>query len=534
LHPVCGKTEKAGYNLQKGDRLTKSFTTRHLIPCSILVLLSLITGAIIPLVLKDSNWFLAWFISSLVMLAATLLLYAAWRLIGSNRVLGWFLAAAFFIRIIVGVITQAGLPVWGFDEAVQKSGYLFYDAYKRDNDAWALAKSDQSLLTAFENEFVGDQYGGLLSLSALVYRGLSSDLHRPYLIMLVTALAGSLAVAFVWSGADKRWGLRVATVASGMIAFYPDAILFGASQMREPYLVLGTALAFWGVVHWKVKRRYAATALSLSVMVLLLISFRVAAPALAVLAGWFIWDRLPKQGNRKLEVLAWIGIILAVILMAGLSWGWLVSSSSWDILDTIETSGRVQYVFESIPEKLQIPFVIAYGLTRPVLPAAIVDVSVPIWRTIAIARGTGWYGIAALLVYALIVVWKTKDPADRRILVWLSICTVIWLLVSSTRAGGDDWDNPRYRSIFLVYIALLCGWAWDYARKNKDAWLGRFYLIEVIFLGFFLEWYISRYYQVVGRLPFERMLLWVAGLAITVLVGGVVWDRIKKKRVLNG
>ena len=140
LLPVRWKTEKEGYNLQIGDRLTKSFTTRHLVPCSILILFSLIVGATLPLLLKDSNWIFAWLASSLVMLAAALLLYATWRLIGSNRTLGWFLAGAFLIRIIVGVITQVGLPVWGFDEPVQKSGYFFYDAYKRDNDAWALAQ----------------------------------------------------------------------------------------------------------------------------------------------------------------------------------------------------------------------------------------------------------------------------------------------------------------------------------------------------------------------------------------------------------
>ncbi len=64
---------------------------------------------------------------------------------------------------------------------------------------------------------------------------------------------------------------------------------------------------------------------------------------------------------------------MATLVMAILSWGWLQSSSSWDIFETISTSGRVQYVFESIPEKYQVPFVIGYGLTQPVLPAAIVD-----------------------------------------------------------------------------------------------------------------------------------------------------------------
>jgi len=106
-------------------------------------------GAIIPVVLKDSNWSLAWLISSLILFIGTLFLYAAWCFAGRGRSLAWFLAMAFLVRVLAGVITEAGLPIWGYDETVQKSGYLFYDAYKRDNDAWALAKSDQTLLSAY-------------------------------------------------------------------------------------------------------------------------------------------------------------------------------------------------------------------------------------------------------------------------------------------------------------------------------------------------------------------------------------------------
>jgi hypothetical protein len=509
--------------------MEKQPVTRHWIVWIILLPSSLLVGALIPAILKDVNFIVAWLITSMVLFTSALILYLAWSFLGRNRVLAWLLATAFLLRIVIGVAVEAGLPLWGYDETVQKSGYLFYDAYKRDNDAWALAKSNQPIWNAFENEFIGDQYGGLLSISALVYRGLSSDYHRPHLVMLLTALAGTLAVAFVWAGAGKRWSCLVALVAAVLVAFFPDAVLFGASQMREPYLVLLIAAAFWGMIVWDENRRVAVVAIIISILGLFLVSSRVAVPALAVLAGWFMLERLPKRGEIRLEMITWIGIILAAIAMGALSWGWLSSSSSWDIYETISTSGRVQYVFESIPEKFQVPFVIGYGLTQPVLPAAIVDESLPIWRTIAILRGLGWYAIAPLLIYAIFTCWKTKDPGDRRVMVWLAVCMVIWLLISSARAGGDQWDNPRYRSIFLVYFALLCGWAWDYARCNKDAWLGRFYLVEAIFLGFFLEWYISRYYQVIGRLPFEEMLIWVAGLSLAVILGGVVWDRIKLK-----
>lgn len=446
--------------------------------------------------------------------------------------MAWLITLAFLLRIIIGVVTEVTLPVWGYDEAVQKSGYLFYDAYKRDNDAWALAQSNQPIWTAFESEFVGDQYGGLLSISALVYRNLSSDLHRPYLVMFLTAMAGALAVPFVWAGTHKRWGRQVALFVAGLTAFFPDSILFGASQMREPFLVLFVAVVFWGMIFLREKRGSSIVAIVLSIVGLFLISFRIAVPALAVLVGWFLLEQLPRQGNRKIKIITWVGIIIVTIAMAALSWGWLQSSSNWDILETLRTSGRVQYVFESIPAKYMVPFVIGYGLTQPVLPAAIVDPALPIWRTIAILRGVGWYVTAPLLIYAFLAALKTKEPRDRKVMIWLSIVILFWMLVSSMRAGGDQWDNPRYRSIFLVYIALLCGWAWDYAQKNKDAWLWRFYLVEGIFLGFFLEWYISRYYQIIGRLPFEKMLIWIAGLSIALILGGILWDKVMHNRHL--
>ncbi len=517
--------------VNKVSLLNKRLSTQHLVIGAILLAGSLLIGTVIPLILKDMHFYLGWLVSSMILFLSVVILYIAWTLTGRNRTLGWLMALAFLLRIIIGVTTEATLPVWGYDETVQKSGYLFYDAYKRDNDAWALAKSNQPIWAAFGNQFVGDQYGGLLSISALVYRNLSADQHRPFLIMFLTALAGALAVPFVWSAANKRWGSRVALYAAGITAFFPDSILFGASQMREPFLVMLIAIGFWGIIFWSEHKKYAVSAIVVSTIGMFLISYRVAIPALAILAGWFLLERIPQQGNRRIQMITWGGIIIAAIALLALSWGWLQSSSSWDILETIRTSGRVQYIFESIPDKYQVPFVIAYGLTQPVLPAAIVDPALPIWRSIAILRGIGWYAIAPLLVYSILTALKAKKAVDKKVLVWLSISIVIWLLVSSARAGGDQWDNPRYRSIFLVYFALLCSWALDYARRNKDAWLGRFYLIEGIFLGFFLEWYISRYYQVIGRLPFEKMLLIVAGLSTAVIIAGVLWDRSHKNRL---
>jgi uncharacterized membrane protein YozB (DUF420 family) len=100
----------------------------------------------------------------------------------------------------------------------------------------------------------------------------------------------------------------------------------------------------------------------------------------------------------------------------------------------------------------------------------------------------------------------------------------VWIVISSARAGGDQWDNPRYRTVFLPWLALILAWGWDFARRKKDAWLWRILLVEGIFLAFFLTWYLSRYYSIIGRLPFNTMLVVIIALSLIVLVGGAVWD----------
>src|SRR4030067_52049 len=66
---------------------------------------------------------------------------------------------------------------------------------------------------------------------------------------------------------------------------------------------------------------------------------------------------------------------------------------------------------------------------------------------------------------------------DRRLLLWTSIFLLLWLILSSFRAGGDLWDNPRYRVAFLPWLALLSGWAILWAIEHRDAWLVRWLVV---------------------------------------------------------
>lgn len=110
-----------------------------------------------------------------------------------------------------------------------------------------------------------------------------------------------------------------------------------------------------------------------------------------------------------------------------------------------------------------------------------------------------------------------------------------WMITGSIRAGGDQWDNPRYRVIFLPLIAYFCAWGVDFARRTRDGWLVRWLLIEGIFVVFFSQWYYSRYSaDAIRRFPFWKTVVYIfvasAAVFATGLIGPVK-NWIAKRRV---
>ena len=85
-------------------------------------------------------------------------------------------------RLLVGSSLYVVLPLDGYDDPDDKAGHVFTDAHRRDDQAWELAASGSAIWSAFDRSYYTDQYGGLLAASALAYRVLSPDSHRPLLI----------------------------------------------------------------------------------------------------------------------------------------------------------------------------------------------------------------------------------------------------------------------------------------------------------------------------------------------------------------
>jgi hypothetical protein len=65
--------------------------------------------------------------------------------------------------------------------------------------------------------------------------------------------AMTAGVAFLWSAAQKRWPKQIALYAAWAFALFPDSVLLGSSQMREPFIIGLGCLAFWAILDWQDK-----------------------------------------------------------------------------------------------------------------------------------------------------------------------------------------------------------------------------------------------------------------------------------------
>lgn len=496
---------------------------------STLLLLSavagILLGGLLAITIPSGAFLSSWLAYGAACVLACVSLVLAWRGQGGGGGLAWMLVLAFGLRVVAGVGLQAALPLYGNGSDPELHGYLFYDAYARDQAAWGLAQSGQSLEAAFGGEYVGDdQYGGLLAVSALVYRLLSPDAVRPLLTVLLGAWVYALGLAFLVAAIRSRWGSFAAAAAGWIYVLYPQSVLLGASQMREPFLMGMFALATWAVVKIAEKKWTAWVVLAGSLAVAVLINWRIALAGGGVLLVWVAMDllkRLPAHIQRWI----WLALALGGGLIAIASWQWLGVSGAWDIKLLQEGSGMVDKRLEELPAALRLPFVIAYGVAQPVLPAAVADATIPLRQSISILWALGWYALAPMLLFALFAVWRARPPAERRVLAWLALAALFWTLLSSMRGGGDQWDNPRYRTIFLPWMGLLAGWAWQWAREQHNPWLGRVYALALVFIGGFTLWYLGRYAQWFGGLPFWYVVAGVVLLSAVILIGGWWRDR---------
>jgi len=495
--------------------------------------------------LGPGTWWIGWLAFSLLLAAGLVAISVLWRSSGSNRALGLMLLLAIVLRLGLGIALSYILPTYGNDTPVQNAGYIFSDAYKRDSQAWELATSNVSLLKAFDKSFSVDQYGGLLFISGLLYRLVSPDAQRPWLIILLAALTSGIGVALAYKAACKAWGDRMGMITGWIMALYPEAILLGSSQMREPFLITFLAMMFWGLGTWAENHRRSIIWAASGIVGLLLFSPGVAIAGSVIIAFWAWLDRK----NSRISWWIFVGILATLVLAAGL-FVWAVSGSmieksnfvgaffNWirfavqfDSSVLVKNSGWVQTILSHIPNVLHLPFVIGYGILQPVLPAAIGDIQA-VWpmQALGILRGLGWFALLPLLVYFPISLWKMADKRERLSWFCLWLAMAVWTVIASARGGGDQWDNPRYRVIFLLFQAALAAQVLIVEYRAHSHGLLRVVAVEVAFVVCFSAWTISRYDGNPYLIPLSTIAVTFVALSLFLLVGDWLWIRFRGKK----
>ena len=458
--------------------------------------------------------------AAFLVFASCLLLYAAWQVADRNKTVGWIMLAVYLIRLLLGVGFTAWLPEYGYDTPQQNAGYLFRDAYERDQESWGNNLSKESLWDVYWVGFDTDQYGGLLLIGAIIYRTFSSDLHRAALLLILSAFFAALAVPFLWKAIRHTWTGKLTNTALWIYALYPDSILFSSSQMREPYLFASSAMSFWAVQTWREHKTKSVIVFLLNALFIMLISAKVGMFIMAFLLVWFILVQFPPQ-KKWVQIGFVAGLIGGGIIIGLASWAWLKSTASWEVLVNIQNSGWVQKLVANLDPKMQIAFLTGYGLVQPLLPAAIAEPSIVLWKTIAITRALGWYLILPFIAYGVFSIPLEKDVKKRWLILWTAIFMIMWFVLSSARAGGDLWDNPRYRFAFLPWIGLFIAWAWETARKARNGWLIRWFVGIWSFVLLITHWYIGRYTSWFTPLDFKWYFVLFGIVMLVIIAQGI-------------
>ncbi len=478
----------------------------------------------------------------------------------AGKTAGLIIALAFFLRLLVGVTLHLGLPLLGHNDKDDQAGYVFTDAHLRDDQAWKLATSEYPIIDAFSRKYATDQYGGLLAFNAFIYRYFSPDAQRPLMLILFSAFFAALGVPFLWKTVGQVFGAKVAWATIWVFALYPESILLGASAMREPYLLTFSAFALWGFVilfHREERSRSGWVWLGIGLLGMLLVSPAVALVTIIIFAGWiFFTDEKRQMSWRAIAAIAIVFVLGLFILSASLNRSgefnatsplhvindWLKSAVKWDAYQLEQDSGWVQKIFDEGPAWIRLPFIAIYGIFQPVLPATFIHPTKLIWALIGFLRALGWYALLPMLILSFgaaagsrsgkMRAEQSTDLRDatvskgRSIILWFSLLVWIWILLAALRAGGDLWDNPRYRTILLVWESILAGYVWVWWKETRNPWFVRIISMEGVFLAIFTQWYASRYIHWGGQLPFAGMVALILGIWFLIL--GVGWWQDKK------
>ena len=500
-----------------------------------------VLAAVLAAVDGTGRWLPGWIAYTIVGGLGAVSIFSVWHFSGREISMGKIALTAVFLRLATGVALMLLLPVVGYaDNESHQGGYFYKDAFIRDRQAWQLAQSSAPLWKAFSGEYSSDQYGGMLALSASIYRLLSPDAHRPWLILLLTAAAAGWGVLCLGKAARSWFGGNTSRLAAWIFALYPEGILLGGTHMREAFVIPAIAMTCLSLAEIRTDKKAWLGWLGVAAGLLFIFQPPAAVVALIVLAGAWFFDPFRQQSWKR--VLLFLAILVVGVLLVFSVWAslpslrssspltiffdWLQNNYKYQTHLMERSSGWLQKLFRTAGPQWVWLIILVYGTAQPVLPAVVGDLNA-VWiaRLTGFFRAVGWYALVPLLLYGLLAAFRTPAKARRAQLLWLCGAVWAWVLIAAYNAGGDQWDNPRYRTILLAWQALLAAWAWGWARERRDPWLARWLAVEAFFIASFAEWYLSRYWlHGLPRLDMWQMV--VLNLAAAALILG--WDWILK------
>jgi len=269
---------------------------------------------------------------------------------------------------------------------------------------------------------------------------------------------------------------------------------------------------------------------------MLLVSPAIALATLIIFAGWIFFTNEQRSISWQ-AVLIFAAVFIAGLLFLSTSLNrsgefnsssplsvvndWLKLAVKWNAYGAQRDSGWVQKLFDEMPRWVRLPFVVVFGILQPVLPATLIAPTLPIWKAIYILRALGWYALLPALILSFGAGSSFNLKGNRNLILWLALLSWTWILLAALRGGGDQWDNPRYRTILFLWQAILAGVVWVWWRETRSKWFVRVIGCEVAFLLVFTQWYASRYYHWGGQLPFVMMIALI--LVLWVVVIGLGW-----------
>lgn len=206
---------------------------------------------------------------------------------------------------------------------------------------------------------------------------------------------------------------------------------------------------------------------------------------------------------------------------------WLDNAvAGWRITRVSEKSVWLDTLLTSMPDQLQLPFLVLFGLVQPFLPAALVAPGSVLWKSIAIWRSLGWFMILPLLIYSTYA--SFRQMGWKHLSTFFSLFVWISALIASYRAPSYQWDNPRYRAIFLAIQATIAAWAWWRGRKSEDRWLRHFIVLFGVNTLIFTYWYLGRY-TALPKLALMHNLILIVLFTAGYLVFALLVPRLRRK-----